>query len=325
MVNENNSSLFEIYQNFFDEAEVLENEIKENEFSISETEDYLDQLYNQESDDFKVFSPRNVLNKQKKEIDFNKEKIEKLQNNNIYLKGRLQKINSYLFDLRKVMEEMAQRENNSSQPNYEVIDALTKERKRIAEDLHDTTLQNLTHLTYMIALAQKYMEKDVSRAKYELENIDEKIRLSINELRDTIYNIHPLYFGDMGFQKSVNCFYEKLKEIYPEYNICIEIDPDIEDTTNKLMQITIFRIMQEASNNAVEHSGGNELQVKLKKEGEHYLLKIKDNGNGICDSESQKSGHYGLSIMKERTKLLGGTFHMETTNEGTEISIYVPA
>ena len=43
MVNENNSSLFEIYQNFFDEAEVLENEIKENEFSISETEDYLDQ------------------------------------------------------------------------------------------------------------------------------------------------------------------------------------------------------------------------------------------------------------------------------------------
>ena len=46
MVNENNSSLFEIYQNFFDEAEVLENEIKENEFSISETEDYLDQLYN---------------------------------------------------------------------------------------------------------------------------------------------------------------------------------------------------------------------------------------------------------------------------------------
>ena len=42
MVNENNSSLFEIYQNFFDEAEVLENEIKENEFSISETEDYLD-------------------------------------------------------------------------------------------------------------------------------------------------------------------------------------------------------------------------------------------------------------------------------------------
>ena len=91
------------------------------------------------------------------------------------------------------------------------------------------------------------------------------------------------------------------------------------------MQITILRIMQEASNNAVEHSGGNELQVTLKKEGEHYLLKIKDNGNGICDSESQISGHYGLSIMKERTKLLGGTFHMETTNEGTEISIYVPA
>ena len=65
MVNDNNSSLLEIYQNFLDEAENLESEIKENDFTISETEDYLEQLYNQESDDYKVFSPRNILIKQK--------------------------------------------------------------------------------------------------------------------------------------------------------------------------------------------------------------------------------------------------------------------
>ena len=79
MANERKTSLLEIYQNFLDEAELLESEIKENEFSIEETTDYLDQLYNKETDDFKVFSPRNVLNTQKREIENNKTKIEKLQ------------------------------------------------------------------------------------------------------------------------------------------------------------------------------------------------------------------------------------------------------
>ena len=78
MANERKTSLLEIYQNFLDEAELLESEIKENEFSIEETTDYLDQLYNKETDDFKVFSPRNVLNTQKREIENNKTKIKNL-------------------------------------------------------------------------------------------------------------------------------------------------------------------------------------------------------------------------------------------------------
>ena len=109
MANERKTSLLEIYQSFLDEAELLESEIKENEFSIEETTDYLDQLYNKETDDFKVFSPRNVLNTQKKEIENNKTKIEKLQNTNSYLRERLKKIKVYLEALEDALDEKQKR------------------------------------------------------------------------------------------------------------------------------------------------------------------------------------------------------------------------
>ncbi|CDA68812.1 unknown [Clostridium sp. CAG:510] len=137
MANERKTSLLEIYQNFLDEAELLESEIKENEFSIEETTDYLDQLYNKETDDFKVFSPRNVLNTQKREIENNKTKIEKLQNTNSYLRERLKKIKVYLEALEDALDE---KQEKKIKPNYSIIEVQVKERKRIAQDLHDTTL-----------------------------------------------------------------------------------------------------------------------------------------------------------------------------------------
>lgn len=143
MANERKTSLLEIYQNFLDEAELLESEIKENEFSIEETTDYLDQLYNKETDDFKVFSPRNVLNTQKREIENNKTKIEKLQNTNSYLRERLKKIKVYLEALEDALDE---KQEKKIKPNYSIIDVQVKERKRIAQDLHDTTLQNISYL-----------------------------------------------------------------------------------------------------------------------------------------------------------------------------------
>ena len=128
MANERKTSLLEIYQSFLDEAELLESEIKENEFSIEETTDYLDQLYNKETDDFKVFSPRNVLNTQKKEIENNKAKIEKLQNTNSYLRERLKKIKVYLEALEDALDEKQEKKIKS---NYSIIDVQVKERKRI--------------------------------------------------------------------------------------------------------------------------------------------------------------------------------------------------
>ena len=319
MANERKTSLLEIYQNFLDEAELLESEIKENEFSIEETTDYLDQLYNKETDDFKVFSPRNVLNTQKREIENNKTKIEKLQNTNSYLRERLKKIKVYLEALEDALDE---KQEKKIKPNYSIIEVQVKERKRIAQDLHDTTLQYISYLIYKVELIKRYMEMDVSRAKVELTSMDENLRNMMEELRDIIYSIHPVHFYDVGFQKSVEDFFDKLKERYPDYTYDIEINPvKIENTT---LQISIFRIIQEACNNAVVHSKGNVLQVKFKKEVNDYYLFIKDNGVGFQGEAEHKSNHYGLSIMKERAQLLGGKLDIQSDEGGTKITVRIP-
>lgn len=163
---------------------------------------------------------------------------------------------------------------------------------------------------------------DVSRAKVELTSMDENLRNMMEELRDIIYSIHPIHFYDVGFQKSVEDFFDKLKERYPDYTYDIEISPDkIENTT---LQISIFRIIQEACNNAVVHSKGNVLQVKFKKVVNDYYLFIKDNGVGFQGEAEHKSNHYGLSIMKERAQLLGGKLDIQSDEGGTKITVRIP-
>ena len=93
---------------------------------------------------------------------------------------------------------------------------------------------------------------------------------------------------------------------------------------NTTLQISIFRIIQEACNNAVVHSKGNVLQVKFKKEVNDYYLFIKDNGVGFQGEAEHKSNHYGLSIMKERAQLLGGKLDIQSDEGGTKITVRIP-
>ena len=77
------------------------------------------------------------------------------------------------------------------------------DRQRIANDLHDTSLQTLAHLTHQIELASLYIDKDTVRAKLELAEVNKELREVIDEIRATIFDLRPMTFDDIGLKEAI--------------------------------------------------------------------------------------------------------------------------
>ena len=103
-----------------------------------------------------------------------------------------------------------------------------------------------------------------------------------------------------------------------------EIDNSLPDQEKEISLIMIYRIIQECVYNAVEHSGGDRIEVSLKKKEDTFQIKVRDNGIGFDQREvGKKDRHFGLTVVKERVFLLNGKIEMDT-KEGTSIFIEIP-
>lgn len=89
-------------------------------------------------------------------------------------------------------------ENN----NLTIFKVQEEERQRIARDLHDTSLQNLTHLIHKIELSSLYIDKDPIQAKLELSIVEKSLRKTIEEIRNIIYDLRPMSFDDLGLKNA---------------------------------------------------------------------------------------------------------------------------
>ena len=90
-------------------------------------------------------------------------------------------------------------ENN----NLTIFKVQEEERQRIARDLHDTSLQNLTHLIHKIELSSLYIDKDPIQAKLELSIVEKSLRKTIEEIRNIIYDLRPMSFDDLGLKNAL--------------------------------------------------------------------------------------------------------------------------
>lgn len=209
---------------------------------------------------------------------------------------------------------------------FSVLDVQEKERQRIARDLHDSSLQDLTHLVHQVELSSLYIDQDPLKAKLELASIETGLRKVIDDIRNRIYDLRPMTFDDLGLSETLLNFFSLLNQ-----DGHFEILSDIDDIKDQLTEeekeislIMIYRIIQECVQNAVEHSKGNRIEVSLKKKDTVIFIKIQDNGTGFNLEEAEKKDrHFGLSVVKERVFLLGGKMKIDT-EEGTTVSIEIP-
>ncbi len=202
--------------------------------------------------------------------------------------------------------------------NKEILRMQETERKRIAEKLHDDTVQDIICLSQKLELAMLYMDKDLVQAKLELALAKKQIRVIMDGVRDTIYDLRPMILDDIGYDAA----FGRLRDMLIEKGYDVHFDVDNVSMTDGVTALSVYRIVNEACRNIVKHSQAKKVFVFVKFNGDKINVTIADDGVGF---NSQKKGkHFGLSFMKERVELLSGEMEIISNERGTSIHIMIP-
>ena len=192
-----------------------------------------------------------------------------------------------------------------------------KERKRIANELHDSLGQTLCAISMSVSNALQQVGDKVKTGYESLEAIKPIIEQSIEEVRRIGMNLRPAILDDLGLLSTIGWFIREYQTISP--NIRVEKQTEIQETqVPDYLKVMIYRILQEAMNNIAKHSKASLLSLSLRKKDDRIELAIEDNGIGF-DLESIKKG-LGLGSMRERAELSGGSFNIASVRgKGTII------
>jgi signal transduction histidine kinase len=195
---------------------------------------------------------------------------------------------------------------------------LQEERLRISRDLHDNIGAELSYISSLID--QKTYGLVDEKLKLEYEQLSNSSRSAMSQLRETIWAIRP---GEVRLENFVN----RLKELGFKYSQGLNLEVTVgfrgENYLLKPAQIiNLFRICQEALNNALKHGGASVIRIELSAMKGKLQIAISDNGKGFSAEEVKRG--YGLNNMAERVKELGGEMEFRSENGGgTEIEIWI--
>ena len=290
---------------------------------ILEIDSYVESILSKEQNDLQVFLPRKVEDVYHDVLKQNYDEKEKLILECDEIEKLLLREKSRLESLEQVISDDSFMLHVKQ---ISVLEIQEKERQRIARDLHDSSLQNLTHLIHKVELSSLYIDQDPVKAKLELATIGKNLRKVIEDIRNNIFDLRPMSFDDLGIKETIE---KMLLMINQDRHFKIETDiEDIrsnsDDSKDKVILLSIYRIIQECVQNSIKHSQGNLIKVSLKDKIDSYEIIIQDNGIGFDVNEAaKKDNHFGLSVIKERVSLLNGRIEIDTQN-GTFIRIYIP-
>lgn len=318
---------FDIIQSIYDELKKEKKNksdvVIEKKNKIAEIDAYLDSLLNKDESDLRVFLPRKIEDVYRDVIEQNKQQKEQLLSECDELEKQIHLQDSRIEQLDKIISDKS---SMLHVKQLSMLDVQEKERQRIARDLHDTSLQNLTHLIHKVELSSLYIDQDPIKAKLELATVENGIRKVIDDIRNCIYDLRPMSVDDLGLKETIEKLLVDLNQD-KQFHMIMDIDQVGRvhlDSYRRILFISIYRIIQECVLNSIKHSKGNEIIVKLKDGDSVYQIYVKDNGIGFDVNEAaKKDRHFGLSVIKERVLFLGGKINIDASN-GTTIEIEVP-
>ncbi len=214
--------------------------------------------------------------------------------------------------------------NQRYQFGVRVIVAQEEERKRVARELHDGPVQALANVALCADYCQKIHEagKTEIEINNELSQIKKLVQDILVEMRHIIFNLRPMSLDDLGLIPALSRFIDNMKKSTKVKLELIQIGHEVRLAAP--MEIALFRMAQEAINNALKHSRCKEIVLKVEFTETEVVMQIKDNGFGF-DLEEAKAyaaerQSYGLLGMEERIRLLGGKFGIETDiGQGTKV------
>lgn len=326
--------LLDLKKSFLDDKKELQDKIVEVETEIRQCKDFIESLNKKDECDYNMFSPRSASRVYKDQVYEKKLEIEELEEKLRVYYRKLGNVTKKIDSLNDLNPDTLEVEKNEAADIVEVVSESDDkvndssvflklqeaDRQRIAAELHDSVLQNLSLVMHNLELAEKFIDYDSVRAKLELESNRKIVKETIDDIRSTIFDLRPMQFDDFGFKKTLENQLEGYKS-RTSMDISYRID-DL-DSKDNLVLLTIFRIVQELVINSIKHSKGNSLSVQVLDEGSRIYIEESDDGIGISDEDFEKENHFGMKILKERVNMINGTFRKMDDVKGTKIVIEI--
>jgi len=205
-----------------------------------------------------------------------------------------------------------------------LVEAQEEERGRLARELHDGAGQMLTALLVRI----KTLEKDCPTIPMQngLQSLLALVSETIEQVRDLSYRLRPAALDEFGLPVALGILMDEMTE---NSSITAHYLTDLnDDTLPSGIEVTLYRIAQEALTNVIRHAQASTVQVALSQENQVILLNIKDDGCGFdprLATAVSEQRHLGLISMRERAAIAGGSLTLDTEpGAGTSLLIRLP-
>lgn len=201
---------------------------------------------------------------------------------------------------------------------------LQEQRLAISRDLHDNIGAQLSFIIAAIDTIRYYAKDKDENLVHKLNNIASFSKDTIQELRDTVWAMNKQGITIKDLETRIEKFNEHAAQSQPQTQIQLHIDHALPmDIVFSGMQgLNIFRIIQEATNNALKYAAAQRVQVTISKTNNEICFCIEDNGTGF--SEQQVEPGNGLINMRKRATELGSALTLKSTSgDGTLVSFTV--
>src|SRR6267378_3839931 len=211
----------------------------------------------------------------------------------------------------------------SQELSRKIINVQEQERQRVARDLHDSVNQLLSTAKYRLgSLVARNAGRNGTKDLHLVRSVIEK---ALGEVRAISRNLRPSELDDLGLVAAMRSLIQEFRERTGINARFAHDPPDCPVNIPKELELTIYRIAQEALNNAEKHSNASHVIVNVScPRNTHLVLIVRDDGKGFVPG-ARKGAGWGLQNITERAALLRGNIEIESApRKGTKILVRIP-
>ena len=218
--------------------------------------------------------------------------------------------------------ELQEREQVLRELSNTMAEERADERLQIAGYLHDDLAQVLFRLSLQVDIAKKLLDKgEVKGLEAQLSKIKDSKQETSNRIRALIRDLHRSPLGAKGLAEAFESF---IDEVGRESGVEFHLDVEEVDLPAPIA-LLLYHIGREGVMNALKHAQAADMWLSVREEDEQIILRLRDNGRGFDAAARGPEGHYGMSMMRERAQVGGGTLEVHSRpDEGTLVTVRFP-
>jgi signal transduction histidine kinase len=206
--------------------------------------------------------------------------------------------------------------------NESLMKAQEQERTRIAGELHDGVMQQISALTLILGTARRKIPSD-SEAKAEIGDAQKKLIQVGTDIRQLSHDLHPASLKAAGLPDALRAYCDEFSHVRG-ISVSCEADDSARDLSRGAA-LAVYRIAQEAMGNAVTHGAAHHVDVRLTRSNGLVALTVTDDGKGFDANRIGGVRGLGLINMRERARQLNGTFELNSApGRGTTVRVTIP-